>query len=140
MVTIIKKNIEKHNTRVLILTGGSIPHDMEKIIGKLPSGLIPINGVPVMFRTIDNLLSKNYSKISIAVGYKKEKIVKILNNRYDEQVNFEFIDVNQNLAAGNSIIESIKKIKEKHLLVILGFTVIEKNILQSKNFKKEESF
>ena len=137
MVTIIKKNIEKHNTRVLILTGGSIPNDMEKIIGKLPSGLIPINGVPVMFRTIDNLLSKNYSKISIAVGYKKEKIVKILNNRYDEQVNFEFIDVNQNLAAGNSIIESIKKIKEKHLLVILGFTVIEKNILQSKNFKKD---
>ena len=137
MVTNMEKNIQKDNTRVLILTGSSIPSEMEKIIGELPSGLIPINGVPVIFRTINNLISKNYSKISIAVDYKKEKIMKMLNKKYNEQVNFEFIDVDQKLAAGNSIITSIKKIKEKHLLVILGFTVIEKNILQSKNFKKD---
>jgi NDP-sugar pyrophosphorylase family protein len=137
MVTNMGKNIQKDNTRVLILTGSSIPSEMEKIIGELPSGLIPINGVPVIFRTINNLISKNYSKISIAVDYKKEKIMKMLNKKYNEQVNFEFIDVDQKLAAGNSIITSIKKIKEKHLLVILGFTVIEKNILQSKNFKKD---
>jgi len=137
MITNMEKNIQKDNTRVLILTGSSIPSEMEKIIGELPSGLIPINGVPVIFRTINNLISKNYSKISIAVDYKKEKIMKMLNKKYNEQVNFEFIDVDQKLAAGNSIITSIKKIKEKHLLVILGFTVIEKNILQSKNFKKD---
>ena len=137
MVVNMEKNIQKDNTRVLILTGSSIPNEMEKIIGKLPSGLIPINGVPVIFRTINNLISKNYSKISIAVDYKKEKIMEILNKKYNEQVNFEFIDVDQKLAAGNSIMKSIKKIKEKHLLVILGFTVIEKKILENKIFEKD---
>ena len=76
MVTYMQKNIQKHNTRVLILTGSSIPTEMEKIIGKMPSGLIPINGIPIIFKTIDNLISKNYLKISIAVGYKKNKIIK----------------------------------------------------------------
>ena len=137
MITNMEKNIGKDNTRVLILTGSTIPNEMEKIIGKLPSGLIPINGVPVIFRTINNLISKGYSKISIAVGYKKEKIIKILKKKYNNQLNFEFIDIDQKLAAGNSIIESVKKTKEKHLLVILGFTVIGKNILQNKNFEKD---
>ena len=137
MTTNIEENIQKDNTRVLILSGSSIPNEMEKIIGKLPSGLIPINGVPVIFRTINNLISKDYSKISIAVGYKKEKIMKVLKKKYNDQINFEFIDIDQKLAAGNSIIESVKKTKEKHLLVILGFTVIGKNILQNKNFEKD---
>jgi NDP-sugar pyrophosphorylase family protein len=137
MIVNMEKNIQKNNTRVLILTGSSIPNEMEKIIGKLPSGLIPINGVPVIFRTINNLISKDYSKISIAVGYKKEKIIKILKKKYNDELNFEFIDIDQKLAAGNSIMESVKKTKEKHLLVILGFTVIERKILQNKNFKKD---
>ena len=137
MTTNIEENIQKDNTRVLILSGSSIPNEMEKIIGKLPSGLIPINGVPVIFRTINNLISKDYSKISIAVGYKKEKIMKVLKKKYNDQINFEFIDIDQKLAAGNSIIESVKKTKEKHLLVILGFTVIERKTLQNKNFKKD---
>ena len=45
--------------------------------------------------------------------------------------------MDQNLSAGNSIIESIKNIQEKHLLVILGFTVIEKKILENKIFEKD---
>jgi len=32
MITNMEKNIQKDNTRVLILTGSSIPSEMEKII------------------------------------------------------------------------------------------------------------
>lgn len=130
-------NISKNNIRILILTGGSIPKEMEKVFGKIPSGLIPINGIPVIFKTIDNLLSEGYSKISIAVGYKKNKIIQILIEKYREQIDFEFIHVDYKLAPGNSIIESLKKIREKQLLVILGDTVIEKNLLQRKNYEKD---
>ena len=70
MITNMEKNIQKDNTRVLILTGSSIPSEMEKIIGELPSGLIPINGVPVIFRTINNLISKISVVGNILVGNK----------------------------------------------------------------------
>ena len=84
----MQENISKNNTRILILTGGSVTKEMEKVFGKIPSGLIPINGTPVIFKTIDNLLSEGYSKISIAVGYKKNKIVRILIEKYREQIDF----------------------------------------------------
>ena len=105
----MQENISKNNTRILILTGGSVTKEMEKVFGKIPSGLIPINGTPVIFKTIDKLLSEGYSKISIAVGYKKNKIIRILIEKYREQIDFEFIPVDYKLAPGNSIIESLKK-------------------------------
>jgi len=47
-------NIE--NIKVLILSAGKIEGELEKIFGSIPSGLIPLNGKPVIFRTIDKLL------------------------------------------------------------------------------------
>ena len=41
--------MESKNTRVLILSSGKIEKDLEKIIGDIPSGLIPLNGKPVIF-------------------------------------------------------------------------------------------
>jgi len=129
------KNMDK-DTRILILTGGVVPIEMQKLFGKIPSGLIPVNGIPAIFKTIDNLLSKGYTNISVGVGFKKNKIIQLLNQKYGDFIDFEFISVNPKLTPGNSIIESIKKIKEKKLLVILASTILEKSLLQKINFKK----
>jgi dTDP-glucose pyrophosphorylase len=129
------KNMNK-DTRILILTGGVVPIEMQKLFGKIPSGLIPVNGIPAIFKTIDNLLSNGYTNISVGVGFKKNKIIQLLNQKYGDFIDFEFISVNPKLTPGNSIIESIKKIKEKKLLVILASTILEKSLLQKINFKK----
>ena len=44
--------------RVLILSAGKIDKELTKIFGEIPSGLIPINGKPVIFRIIDKLLEE----------------------------------------------------------------------------------
>jgi len=46
------KHLDAENVRVLILSAGKIDNELEKIFGKIPSGLIPINGKPVIFRII----------------------------------------------------------------------------------------
>ena len=68
----------KNDTKVLILSGGEIPKEMKKFFGKISSGLIHINGKPVIFSTIDNLISHGYNKIGITVGYNKNNLMKIL--------------------------------------------------------------
>ena len=68
------KNLNIENIKVLILSAGKIEGELEKIFGSIPSGLIPLNGKPVIFRTIDKLLDEGFKKISITVGYKKEII------------------------------------------------------------------
>ena len=56
---------------MLILSAGKIEKELEKIFGSIPSGLIPLNGKPVIFRIIDKLLDEGFRKISITIGYKK---------------------------------------------------------------------
>ena len=48
--------MENKDLRALILSAGQINNELTKIFGKIPSGLIPINGKPVIFRIIDKLL------------------------------------------------------------------------------------
>ena len=64
--------MDSKEIRVLVLSAGKIDSELEKIFGKIPSGLIPLNGKPVIFRIIDKLLGEGIRKISITVGYKKE--------------------------------------------------------------------
>ena len=41
--------MENKDLRALILSAGQINNELTKIFGKIPSGLIPINGKPVIF-------------------------------------------------------------------------------------------
>jgi dTDP-glucose pyrophosphorylase len=119
--------LNSKNIRVLILSAGKIEKDLEKIIGDIPSGLIPLNGRPVIFRIIDKLLDEGFTKLSITVGYKKEIIQKIITEQY-KTIKFEFIPSEFEKPPGNSLKTSIRYCSEEKLLVILGDTLIENNL------------
>tara|TARA_Y100000994_G_scaffold122134_1_gene100326 strand:- start:47 stop:259 length:213 start_codon:yes stop_codon:yes gene_type:complete len=70
--------MDNKDLRTLILSAGQINNELTKIFGKIPSGLIPINGKPVIFRIIDKLLEEGIENISITVGYKKEVLKEIV--------------------------------------------------------------
>jgi dTDP-glucose pyrophosphorylase len=135
----------KRNTKVLILSGGKIPKEMQKFFGKISSGLIPINGKPVIFNTIDDLINHGYNKIAITVGYNKNNLIQILNSRYKNELEIEFVEIDWKKSPGSSIIKALKNTKEEKLLVILGDTVINNEyfkfidkqkdfVIASKNF------
>ena len=84
------KHLDAQNVRVLILSAGKIENKLEKIFGNIPSGLIPLNGKPVIFRIIDKLLKEGFKKISITIGFKKEILEKIISEQYNEQIKLNF--------------------------------------------------
>ena len=126
------------NTHVLILSAGKIVEELEGIFGSISSGLIPINGKPIIFRIIDKLLEEGFSNFSITIGFKKEQLVQILEERYSKKIKLNLIEVDYTKSPGNSILDSIKKIFEEKLLVILGDTLVEENI--SSIITKNEDF
>ena len=95
--------MDTKDLRVLILSAGQINKELAKIFGKIPSGLIPINGKPVIFRIIDKLLDEGIINISITVGYKKEILEEIITEQYKEQCKLEFIVSDFQKPPGNSI-------------------------------------
>ncbi len=130
--------MEKSELRVLILSAGRIDDELAKIFGKIPSGLIPLNGKPVIFRIIDKLIGEGIKNISITVGYKKEILEKIVKEQYKNQCDLEFISTDFEKPPGNSIKTAINYCNEEKLLIILGDTLIENNLIdlvnKGKNF------
>ncbi len=129
--------MDSKEIRVLVLSAGKIASELEKIFGKIPSGLIPLNGKPVIFRIIDKLLGEGIRKISITVGYKKEILEKIVSEQYKDQCNIEFIPTDFSKPPGNSIKTAVDFCSERKLLIILGDTLIDNDL--SELIKKEEN-
>ena len=125
--------METKELRVLILSAGQINEELSKIFGKIPSGLIPINGKPVIFRIIDKLLNEGIKNISITVGYKKEILKEIITEQYKKQWDIQFIEADFKKPPGNSIKDSINQFNEKKLLIILGDTMIGNNLTELVN-------
>ena len=125
--------MDSKDLRVLILSAGKIDTELEKIFGKIPSGLIPLNGKPVIFRIIDKLLDEGIEKISITVGYKKEILEKIISEQYENKCKIDFITTEFDKPPGNSIKTAMEFCIEKELLIILGDTLIENNLLELVN-------
>ena len=119
--------------RVLILSAGKINNELAKIFGEIPSGLIPINGKPAIFRIIDKLLAEGIVNISITVGYKKEIFQEIINEQYKNQCNLDFISTDYQRHPGNSIKTSMNYCCEEKILVILGDTLIDNNLSELMN-------
>ena len=145
------EDMSSQNNTVLILSAGKIPTELEGIFGRIPSGLIPINGQPVIFRIIDKLLDEKFSKISITVGYKKDNLISILEQHYKNKIKFDFIVTDHTKAPGNSIVKSLNGMSGEKLLVILGDTLVEDNlsdlitknkdfVLTSKSFINSENW
>jgi len=95
------KRLDTENVRVLILSAGKIVKELEKIFGNIPSGLIPLNGKPVIFRIIDKLLDEGFRKTSITIGYKKEIIQEIISKQYKKKIKLEFISTEFDKPPGN---------------------------------------
>ena len=132
------KRLNTENVRVLILSAGKIEKELEKIFGSIPSGLIPLNGKPVIFRIIDKLLDEGFRKMSITVGYKKEIIQEIISKQYKKKVEIEFISTEFHKPPGSSVKTAMNHYTEEKLLIILGDTLIENNLTELIN--KKNSF
>ena len=132
------KRLNTENVRVLVLSAGKIEKELEKIFGNIPSGLIPLNGKPVIFRIIDKLLDEGFRKISITIGYKKEIIQEIISKQYKKKVELQFISTEFDKPPGNSVKTAMNYCPEKKLLIILGDTLVENNLTEL--IHKENSF
>ena len=64
--------------KALILAAG-FGSRLAPITDKVPKSLVPVNGKPILFKQIDNLLENDISDITIISGYKSEVLEKAVH-------------------------------------------------------------
>ena len=68
------------NMKALILAAG-FGSRLAPITDNLPKSLVPVNGTPILFKQIDNLLKNGIKDITIVSGYKANVLEKTVKER-----------------------------------------------------------
>lgn len=77
--------------KALILAAG-FGSRLAPITNDLPKSLVPINGVPILFKQIENLLKNGIDDITVISGYKADKLEKTVHSRYPSVKIIESVD------------------------------------------------
>ncbi len=74
-------NTDQITKKALILAAG-LGTRLAPITDKIPKSLVPVNGEPILFKQIDNLIVNGIIDITIVSGYKAEVLEKAVHNKY----------------------------------------------------------
>lgn len=92
--------------------------------------LTPVNGIPIIFRTINSLKLAGCSKVSIVLGYGHEEIKETIRTGYDGGIPLEFVfNKDYHLKNGVSVLAAKEMLGDSFLLTmadhIIGDSVME---------------
>ena len=135
-------------TSGVILTAAMSDITICEVFGYLPTGLIPVNGKPIIFFILEQFYKNGVKDIYIGVDYKKEQLEQIVDVYFSEKLNIKYINTDKNKSAGNSLLNIMKNIQDGKVIVNLGDTYIKKldfqglddSIIVSKDFLEEEKW
>lgn len=129
----------------IILTAGKAESSLTQIFGDVPTGVIPVNGKPIIFYIIENLIKNKISTIYIAVDYEEELVKKLVDKFFSRKIKIVYIKVDGTKLPGNSLLKVLKIIGKGRVLLNLADTYCELNadmlipkdfIVTSNNFVK----
>lgn len=109
----------------LILTAAKADVTICEVFGNLPSGLVPVNGKPIIFFILQQFLDCNIKDVYIGVDYKSEKLKTIVDLYFGNKLNLHYVFTDQNLAPGNSLLTLLKSVSSKKVIINLGDTYIK---------------
>ena len=121
--------------KAIILAGGRGKR-LKPITDKIPKPLIPINGKPLIERTIKYLKKYGITEIIISSGYKSKLIEKFLKNEKNFGCKIIFSIERTPLGTGGAIKKALKHVDEESFLVLNGDIVTNidlKKILKKPN-------
>ena len=122
-------------------------------IGEYPKGLITINGVGLIERTIIKLIENDFSDLYVVTGYKNELLVKSIISIADEHLNLNFVHNKKYSHTGSMeslyllnnyikndfiLFESDIIYENKALNYLLNFGIKDTILASDKTFTKDE--
>ena len=138
----------KKETSGIILTAAKADVTVCEVFGNVPSGLIPVNGKPIIFFILQQFLDENIKVVYIGVDYKSDKIIEIVNLYFKNRLTIHYVFTDQLKGVGNSLLTIIKEVKESKVVINLGDTYIRNtninsltnHIIVSNDFLDEEKW
>ena len=109
----------------IILTAATADDTICNVFGYLPTGLIPVNGKPIIFYIIKQFIENGIKDIYIGVDYKKEDVKDVLDSFFKNTINVKFIKTDRSRGVGNSLLTIFNHIKTDKVVINLADTYVK---------------
>ena len=103
------------------------------VFGYVPTGLIPVNGKPIIFHILKQFINNNIYDVFIGVDYKTNDIKNVLDTYFKNILNVKFVYTDKDKGVGNSLLTVLNHISHGQVVVNLADTYIKD--LNYKNLK-----
>ncbi|SDI06477.1 nucleotidyltransferase family protein [Desulfosporosinus hippei] len=111
-----------------VILAGGFGSRLSHIVSDVPKPMAPVAGHPFLKYILDDLIAKGISRVVMAVGYKKESILKYFGYTYN---GCEVVYSNEDrpLLTGGAMKKALIKCREQNVFVINGDTFYDINLL-----------
>jgi len=122
----------------LVLLAGGVGSRLGKLTSQIPKPLIRIGKKSIIEIVIEHYLEQGIKKIVVLVGYKKEKIIKVLKKKFFD-INISFIKEKKLLGTGGALRLARKKL-DKEFFLANSDTYFKVNLKKIKNLVNKKKF
>jgi dTDP-glucose pyrophosphorylase len=117
----------------VILTAAKADITICEVFGYLPTGLIPVNGKPIIFFILEQMIENGIKDVYIGVDYKQEKLQEIVNIYFSNKLNISYVVTDKTKGPGNSLLQILRMIESGQTIINLGDTYIKNLNYRSLN-------
>jgi D,D-heptose 1,7-bisphosphate phosphatase len=122
----------------LVLLAGGLGSRLGKLTSQIPKPLIRIGKKSIIEIVIEHYLEQGIKKIVVLVGYKKEKIIKVLKKKFFD-INISFIKEKKLLGTGGALRLARKKL-DKEFFLANSDTYFKVNLKKIKKLVNKKKF
>lgn len=109
----------------MILSAAKADAAISQLYSNIPTGLIPVNGKPVISHIIKNFTEVGIQKIYVSVGYEKEKLINYAKGLSNSKIEIEFVETDPTKGAGDSLKAILGLTNESQVLISVADTIFD---------------
>ena len=125
MDTINKNNSALDQITVLIPAAGNVSEQLSPLIQRSSSAMMPLNGKPVIFWTLDYLRQQGFRQIKIAVRDQDSIVKRFVETIFQNSMDLEFIVPDRDRGVGYTVLRLAEKVNTSKTLIVLGDTFFQ---------------
>lgn len=112
-----------------IILAGGFGTRLQSVVNDVPKPMADINGKPFLAYLLHSLSAKGVTKITLSVGYKHDVIINYFSDSYDG-ITISYVVESDPLGTGGALVESLKKVTERNVLLLNGDSFFDINVKQ----------
>ena len=109
----------------IILTAAKADITICDAFGYMPTGLIPVNGKPIIYYIIKQFYDSGINDITIGVNYKSSKVKSIVSLYFSSSIKINYVKTSKNGKPGSSLLKIFHTMHKGSVVVNLADTYIK---------------